>query len=267
MWFSRSWSRATVPKPLCSYPRQHAVPRTLPNWQTVSTIRGIRSIAVNPRGTGRSEGRLEGLTLHDVADDLAAVVKQRSDFPVHLVGHALGNSFVRCTAADYPELVASVTLLGAGPFPRFNPGPRPSATKGLAMMASGEISTSERLTHIGHFFAPGHDPALWSNGWWPRSLLLVDALFATEPDDWWTAGRTAPVLIVQGRQDSLPPEAGRALVAEMGMRRAKLVELENCGHAMLPEQPDLICRAVIDFVVEHPVAGRETSSRRDNFDQ
>ncbi len=59
------------------------------------------------------------------------------------------------------------------------------------------------------------------------------------------------MLIVQGLDDALAvPENGRILKAEMG-DRAELVELANCGHAMLPEQPAAIAEAVLRFLRAH----------------
>ena len=217
---------------------------------------GLRSISVNPRGAGRSEGPVQGLTLHDMADDIAAIIAGPGGGVAHVVGHGLGNTFVRCLAADYPDMVASAMLLAAGPNHRFIPGPRPGVSNRLTLMSDPKVPTSERLGAIGSFFAVGNDPMVWIDGWWPPSAPLVEALYATEPDEWWTAGRTAPVLVIQGLEDRPPssPEAGRDLVAEIGPERARLIELERCGHAMLPEQPTLLGKAIIDFVRQH--AGR-----------
>jgi pimeloyl-ACP methyl ester carboxylesterase len=73
---------------------------------------------------------------------------------------------------------------------------------------------------------------------------------ATPVDEWWTAGTTAPVLVVQGLDDRMaPPANGRALVDEIGPR-ARLLELAGMGHAMLPERPDDLAPALFTFVDE-----------------
>jgi pimeloyl-ACP methyl ester carboxylesterase len=41
--------------------------------------------------------------------------------------------------------------------------------------------------------------------------------------------------------------AGRATAAALG-ERASYVEVDNCGHAILPEQPEAIARHVIAFL-------------------
>jgi pimeloyl-ACP methyl ester carboxylesterase len=98
--------------------------------------------------------------------------------------------------------------------------------------------------------APGNDATVWRDGWdgalaWVQS----EAVHATPVDDWWTAGATAPVLVVQGLDDRVaPPGNGRDLVEQIGAR-ARLVELPNAGHALLPEQPEAIATAVLQFLL------------------
>src|SRR2546423_5762229 len=75
---------------------------------------GFQTISINMRGVGGSRGSLEGATLHDLAGDVAGVIKAIGCGPAHLVGHAFGNRIARCLAVDQPLLVRSVTLLAAG---------------------------------------------------------------------------------------------------------------------------------------------------------
>ena len=75
---------------------------------------GFQTISINMRGIGGSSGSLDGATLHDLAGDVAGVIKAIGCGTVHLVGHAFGNRIARCLAVDQPALVRSVTLLAAG---------------------------------------------------------------------------------------------------------------------------------------------------------
>jgi pimeloyl-ACP methyl ester carboxylesterase len=78
--------------------------------------------------------------------------------------------------------------------------------------------------------------------------MQLTANGAASVDDWWSAGRTVPVLVIQGLQDqAAPPENGRILKAE-APDRVELVELDGAGHALLPEQPMEIARAVTGFL-------------------
>ena len=75
---------------------------------------GYRTAAISPRGIGGSTGPLEGLTLRDLAGDVAATIDALGASPAHLIGHAFGNQVVRYTAAQFPDSVRSVTILAAG---------------------------------------------------------------------------------------------------------------------------------------------------------
>jgi pimeloyl-ACP methyl ester carboxylesterase len=214
---------------------------------------GFRSVSMNPRGAGRSSAPPDDLTLHDMGGDIASVIRAECETPVHLVGHGLGNTFVRCTAADHADLVATVTLLACGPNRRFSPRERPTASDHFRSMFDPHIPEEHRLSAIAaSFFAAGNDPRSWLGGWWPRSSPLVNALFRTDPDPWWTAGNV-PILLIQGEEDkAAPPAAGEGLARELGADRARLVNLAHCGHAMLPERPAALAQLLVDFLREPP---------------
>jgi len=184
-------------------------------------------------------------TLHDLAAQAAHALGDGGP-PAHLVGHALGNRIARCLAADRPELVRSVTLLAAG-------GRVPPDEEAAAALRNcfNELSPDDHLNAVATaFFAPGNDATVWRDGWdgalaWAQS----EAVHATPVDDWWTAGDSVPVLVVQGLDDRVaPPGNGRDLVEQIGAR-ARLVELPNAGHALLPEQPEAIATAVREFLL------------------
>jgi len=80
----------------------------------VLTAGGLQTISVNMHGTGESRGSLDGISLHDLAVDVAEVLQAMDCGPAHLVGHAFGNRVARCLAADRPSVVRSVALLAAG---------------------------------------------------------------------------------------------------------------------------------------------------------
>src|SRR5262249_53399281 len=71
---------------------------------------GLTAVRTDPRGIGRSTGPMDGLTLHDLAADAAAVIEALANHTgggksVIVVGHAFGQRVGRTLAADRPELV------------------------------------------------------------------------------------------------------------------------------------------------------------------
>jgi pimeloyl-ACP methyl ester carboxylesterase len=104
------------------------------------------------------------------------------------------------------------------------------------------------------FFAPSNDPRPWLTGWWPDLLGPASILKRTDPGEWWQGG-CAPILIMQPLNDTLcPPRVGRDLAAALD-GRARYVELANCGHAILPEQPSAVSEHLICFLQD--IAGQD----------
>jgi pimeloyl-ACP methyl ester carboxylesterase len=205
---------------------------------------GYRALMPSPRGIGATIGPLTGITLHDFARDVAAVIEAERCGPAVVVGHAFGNWVARTTAADRPDLVRAVVLLAAG-HKGFAQAVRDSLTKCFDLAAPRE----ERITALKHaFFAPGHDPTAWLEGWYPELALAERAAAAATPvEQWWSAG-TAPILDVQAREDAFAPHAGSGkLRAELG-ERVTIAVIPDAGHALLPEQPEAVADAVIGYL-------------------
>jgi pimeloyl-ACP methyl ester carboxylesterase len=111
------------------------------------------------------------------------------------------------------------------------------------------LAREQRLSHLAKaFFAPGNDPAVWLDGWWPAvALAQSSAVRATKVEDWWEAGGK-PITVLQASDDAIAPrENAEDLKRRLG-DRVKIVDITGAGHAMLPEQPDQIAAAVLGVV-------------------
>ena len=105
---------------------------------------------------------MRGITLHDFAKDMAAVIEKYGGGPAVMAGHAFGNFVARTTAADFPARVKAVILLGATHVWPVPPDIRASINKSHDM----KLPEEERLRALKHaFFAPGNDPRVWLAGW------------------------------------------------------------------------------------------------------
>jgi pimeloyl-ACP methyl ester carboxylesterase len=215
---------------------------------------GYRSLALNPRGAGASSPPAANLSLRDLADDVAFVALTLASGRSHLVGHALGNIIVRATASFRPEVAATVTVMPCG---GHNLGAFPVADAVLAAFArchDQTLSEDERIEALSvAFFARGNNPRGWLDGWWPSSTLGGATMFS-DSEEWWRAG-SVPILIMQPREDAMAPTiAGREVAAALG-ERATYVEVPRCGHAILPEQPEVVAANLIAFLGAHPLSG------------
>jgi pimeloyl-ACP methyl ester carboxylesterase len=222
-------------------------PTDLDRFARVVAGAGYRMVLPEPRGIGESSGPLDGITFHDLAKDVAAVIERVGGAPVAMVGHAFGNRIARTLAADRPDLVALVVLLScSGKVP-----PPADVAAAIKVAQSMHLPAKERLDAIRKcWFGPGRDITPWVDGWSvPVIQASLKAAEATPLADFWTAGK-APILIVQGLADaSVPPENGRLLKADVG-DRATLVELPGIGHALPVEAPEEVAAPVLEFLAQ-----------------
>jgi pimeloyl-ACP methyl ester carboxylesterase len=216
--------------------------------QSRLTHAGFRSIALNMRGVGRSTGPDSDFTLRDIADDIAGVARQLCRSPAHLVGHALGNILARATASYRPEVVRSVTVMPCGGHNLESFPVSEHVLRHFARCHQFDLSDEERRESLSvAFFAAGNDPGAWLEGWWPQASGITAAAMATDPEEWWRAS-DKPVLILHPLKDAMvPPGQGLAAKAAFGSR-ADYDELPQCGHAILPEQPELVARLIVRFL-------------------
>lgn len=206
---------------------------------------GYRVVQPDPRGSGRSVGPLEALTLHDLAADVAAVIEAATVGKSIIIGHAFGNRIARMVAADRPDLVEAVVLLGCSGKVQ----PTPEIAEAIRLAQSVDTPEHIRAEAVrAAWYGPGRNISVWMDGWsQPVMQSYLAAAAATDTASWWTAG-TAAVLIVQGADDvSAPPENGALLKQEIG-ERAELVNLPGVGHAGPVEDPDGVAAVVLDFL-------------------
>ncbi|MBW2141964.1 MAG: alpha/beta fold hydrolase, partial [Deltaproteobacteria bacterium] len=131
---------------------------------------GYRAAAVNPRGAGESKGPLEGVTLHDLAADLAMVIEALDGAPAAVIGHAFGNRIARCLATDRPDLVTCITLLAAG---GKVPPDAPEFFEAMKTLGAKGITEEQRKAALKEaFFARKSDPAPWMTGNWAATARV-----------------------------------------------------------------------------------------------
>ncbi|MFW9877513.1 MAG: alpha/beta fold hydrolase [Candidatus Thorarchaeota archaeon] len=223
---------------------------TFNNFAPLLNQAGYKTIAINRRGFAGSKGPLENLTLHDLANDAARVIKMLGEKPVHVLGWAFGNRVARCLAEDYPQLVKTVILLAAGG----RVPPDPETLKHFIVLGKPDSNREERLKALKFlYFSPSSNTDTVIRGFrgfrtWPEaSRAHSKASQATPLMEWWNGGQ-APMLVIQGLDDNTAvPENGYILKKE-NEERVKLVNIENAGHFMIYEQPEEIAKEIISFL-------------------
>lgn len=216
---------------------------------------GYRTLAFEAQGIGDTDlARGPDVSLAALAGDVLAMLDHDDDQvgvqPTIMIGHAFGNRVTRTVAHLAPERIAAVALIAAG-------GPRPIAPKAATALKNcfnPLLPRWQRADAVRYgFFADGNIvPDHWMRGWHLQTALQQGGASANMPDfDWLKAGGR-PMLVLQADSDTIaPPEdAGLLLKSELG-DQVTLVMVPDAGHALLPEQPDLIAREVLAFLSVH----------------
>jgi 3-oxoadipate enol-lactonase len=203
-------------------------------------------------GHGRSPLAGE-LTLESLTAELAQVIEsQTASGRAHLVGHSMGTLIVQQLASTRPDLVQDIVLLGPV---REQAQAAKAATRaraalvreqGMAAVADtiSVNSTAEQAAIGNPLVRPfvrellfGQDPEAYAQA--------CEALAAaTNPD--LTAIRSK-VLLLTGSEDKVStPASNEAMAADLG--RAELLVAPGTGHWTMPEAPDFVTAAVLDFL-------------------
>jgi len=167
-----------------------------------------------------------------------------------LVGHSMGAIVVLQAAADLPERVAHIGLLGVADAIPINPDLLDAARR-------DDPLAYDLVTSWGHgrgaHFGRNQVPGIWMLGTARQlmarnrpGVLFTDLNACNE----WQGGLEAaknincPALVVIGDNDRMTPPKRAQLMVE-AIKNCKQVILTDCGHMMMQEQPDQTLDALI----------------------
>ena len=219
------------------------------------TKEGYRLIAINQRGISGSTGELEQLTLRDLAGDVISIADKLNVTKFHMTGWAFGNRTSRMLATIYPDRVESLTLIAAG-------GIVPALTQPgeLARLLDNQSLSEEEKIYLARrtMFSPATNEGIvreYARGltYWPDARMgQGQANQNTRLED-WVAGGNGPVLMVMGTDDlTAPIENGYRMKAQYG-DRLTLITVEEAGHAVGLEKPEVVAEAMAEFLKKNPI--------------
>lgn len=198
---------------------------------------GHRVVTVDLRGHGESDTTFTDHTRPTVGDDVVALLVHLDAGPAHLVGTSFGAAAVVWAAAEAPERVASITLVG--PFVRDVPVPAAQAAL-LRLALRRPWGVRFWTWWFGSKLFPGSTPAdhdahvasLRTNLAEPGRLEAVSAMARAgcEHVDPRLDEITAPTLVVMGDADpdfADPAAEAEAIVARTG---GQVVMVPGSGH-------------------------------------
>ena len=203
-------------------------------------------------GHGRSPLAGE-LTLESLTAELGLVIESQTvSGRAHVVGHSMGTLIVQQLASTRPDLVQDVVLLGPV---REQALAAKDATRaraalvrerGMAAVADtvASAATADQAAIGNPLVRPfvrelllGQDPEAYAQA--------CEALAAaTNPD---LAAIRSKVLLLTGSEDKVStPASNEDMAAELGS--AELLVAPGTGHWTVPEAPDFVTAAVLDFL-------------------
>ena len=195
------------------------------------------------RGVAGSTGPMRGLTLHDLADDVAMCLHALADRPVMMLGQAFGNVLARVVTTDHPDLVRAVVLAAAE-----GSKVAPDISKAPGIVSDPTVPEAQRLDTLRKaFFAPDHDASIRLAGWYHDIYLMQHgAAEASGLEDSWACG-TVPLLQVIPDHDPFIPQPYWNGMRDQLRERVTPVIVKDASHALFPEQPDALAQAVLPW--------------------
>lgn len=212
-----------------------------------------RVIAVDNRGTGRSDKPRRPWTMAAMADDVVAVLDDAGVDAAFIVGISMGGMIAQHVALRHPRRVRGLVLLAttAG----FLMGALPDA-RALARLVSLPFGGPRASQNLVRLLLP---ESKWKQAKeifrdWPRAMRddpTAPATFAAHlfaASTHLVAPRLAsidcPVIVVAGKHDQLIPLKNARVLAGR-IRRAELEVIEDAGHAVFADDRDLVRRMIV----------------------
>ena len=148
------------------------------------------------------------------------------------------------TAVDHPDLVRGVMLIAAAA--KSIPA---ELSAGVDKCSDPATPRDERLALLQKlFFAPGHDPSGWLEGWHlPARTCQRVASAATGQAEWWGGG-SALILDLQAALDPFKPREKRDELRDELGERVTVEVIEGASHALIPEQPAAVVAALVRWM-------------------
>ena len=242
----------------------HGWPLSADTWDDVGMAiadAGLRAIAYDRRGFGRSSQPFDGYNYDTLADDLADVIGETDARDATLVGFSMGGGEVaRYMSRHRGQHVTQAVLIGAV-VPSMMKGPdNPHGVDASVFEDMAASIAGDRA----HFFA-GFFKAFYGDGVlthpvsdetleWSRQIAMQASLkatlacanaFATTDFQGDLSAFQVPTLIIHGTADKIVPIDATARRTAKALPSARLIEYDGAPHGLLATDrgrliPDLL---------------------------
>ncbi len=211
-----------------------------------------RVLAVDNRGTGKSDRPRGVWTMRAMADDVAAVLDHAGVEDAVIAGISMGGMIAQHVALRHPSRVRGLVLFATTPGFLFGAMPETAAMLRLLSIPFGGKRASRNLGRLLLPETKWHRAreifAEWPNAMRdesPTPATFVAHLFAASTHMSFPrlAGIRCPTVVVTGDSDALVPRRNAEILAQR-IPGAELEVVADTGHAVFAEDRDLVRRMV-----------------------
>ncbi len=199
---------------------------------------GHKSVAPDLPGFGASAAPPEAWGAASYAAALAEQFAGESGSPYVVIGHSFGGRVAVCLAANHPELVSGLVLMGV-PLLRLGAAKRPPRRYRLI-----RASVRARLVSPGRLEAARR--RFGSDDYRAASGVMRDVLVRVVNEDYRDELERVrcPVALVWGAQDQVVPSLVALRAAAHIDQLALMKHVENAGHDVHVDSPGAVAEAV-----------------------
>ena len=234
----------------------HGLGGSTKSWETtVPLLSGHYQVLTwDVRGHGQSDKPEGNYSAELFASDLAALLRTLGIGSAFVLGHSMGGVIALRFALDFPDLCRALIVSSS------SAEVNPQATKYWQELVATVLEK-------GMDAVPFDPTRMFSKGFVERNPEVIEEFArnrpVNEPAPYARAalamasynyneelGRIrCPTLIIVGDQDVVTPPGGSVKMSRL-IPGAKLIIFKDCGHVWFVEQPDVVSKAVLDFLAE-----------------
>jgi pimeloyl-ACP methyl ester carboxylesterase len=217
---------------------------------------GFSVLAVDLPGHGRSKGA-PLRSVEALADWLLGLLDAAGVQKAALIGHSMGSLIALETSFRVPDRIGKLAMVGTA---------YPMKVSDMLLDASkNDEQSAIDMVNIWSHTSIAHKPSCPGPGFWvmggsqrlmqrisdqnPAQVFHTDFSACNAYANGEAAAKSVacPTLLLLGKRDMMtPPKATAALTK--AIPHCRVVQIEDCGHALMAEQPDAVLETLFAFM-------------------